>query len=223
MARKYDCGWWGGFSLALPQHPAMEISRKGALGIALIIISIFAAAGLIRASDQTELYWVATKRISLGDRITSEDVALARLYLPGRERTYLHSREEIYGLIATGSLFAGEAIARSDLTDRSDNILWRLVSLDIARADIPVSVGQGSIVDLYRLADSTRTALNGTFNGASDDFTQLVLTSLVVDEVISGGSLSERTQVILRVRLPEVRALLDAYSKGPLLVVDHVI
>jgi hypothetical protein len=84
-------------------------------------------------------------------------------------------------------------------------------------------VGQGSIVDLYRLADSTRTALNGTFNGASDDFTQLVLTSLVVDEVISGGSLSERTQVILRVRLPEVRALLDAYSKGPLLVVDHVI
>jgi len=196
----------------------MEISRKGALGIALIIISIFAAAGVIRASDQTELYWVATKRISVGDRISSDDVALARLYLPGRERIYLHSREEIYGLIATGSLSPGEAIARSDLTDRSDNILWRLVSLDIARADIPVTVTQGSMVDLYRLADSTRT-----FDQGGEDFTELVLTSLVVDDVIAGGSLSDRTQLILRVRLPEVRALLDAYSKGPLLVVDHVI
>jgi hypothetical protein len=197
----------------------MEISRRGAFGIALIIISIFAAAALIRASDQTELYWVATNRISAGDRIAPDDVALARLYLPGRERMYLHSREEIYGLIATGSLASGEAIARSDLTDRSDNILWRLVSLDIARSDIPISVAQGSIVDLYRLADSSRAGMSDL----RDDFTELVLTSLVVDEVIPGGSLSDRTQLILRVRLPEVRALLDAYSRGPLLVVDHVI
>lgn len=197
----------------------MEISRRGAFGIALIIISIFAAAALIRASDQTELYWVATKRISEGDRITPDDVALARLYLPGRERIYLHSREEIYGLIATGSLSSGEAIARSDLTDRSDNILWRLVSLDIARSDLPVSVVEGSIVDLYRLADDSRAGMSDL----DDDFTELVLTSLVVDEVIPGGSLSDRTQLILRVRLPEVRALLDAYARGPLLVVDHVI
>lgn len=196
----------------------MELSRKGAVGIALIIIAIFAAAGLIRASDQTELYWVATKRISTGDRISADQVALARLYLPGRESIYYQSREEILGLIATGAVNVGEAIARSALTDRSDNILWRLVSLDLARADLPISVAEGSLIDLYRIANPN-DSLNGTRN---DQSTELVLTSLVVDQVIPGGALSDRTQVILRVRLPEVRPLLDAYGNGTLLVVDHV-
>lgn len=196
----------------------MELSRKGAVGIALIIIAIFAAAGLIRASDQTELYWVATKRISTGDRISADQVALARLYLPGRESIYYQSREEILGLIATGAVNVGEAIARSALTDRSDNILWRLVSLDLARADLPISVAEGSLIDLYRIANPNNS-LNGTRN---DQSTELVLTSLVVDQVIPGGALSDRTQLILRVRLPEVRPLLDAYGNGTLLVVDHV-
>lgn len=196
----------------------MELSRKGAVGIALIIIAIFAAAGLIRASDQTELYWVATKRISTGDRISADQVALARLHLPGRESIYYQSREEILGLIATGAVNVGEAIARSALTDRSDNILWRLVSLDLARADLPISVAEGSLIDLYRIANPN-DSLNGTRN---DQSTELVLTSLVVDQVIPGGALSDRTQVILRVRLPEVRPLLDAYGNGTLLVVDHV-
>lgn len=196
----------------------MELSRKGAVGIALIIIAIFAAAGLIRASDQTELYWVATKRISTGDRISADQVALARLYLPGRESIYYQSREEILGLIATGAVNVGEAIARSALTDRSDNILWRLVSLDLARADLPISVAEGSLIDLYRIGNPNNS-LNGTRN---DQSTELVLTSLVVDQVIPGGALSDRTQLILRVRLPEVRPLLDAYGNGTLLVVDHV-
>lgn len=197
----------------------MELSRKGALGIALILLAIFAAAGLIRASDQTELYWVTRNRIAVGDRISSDDVALARLYLPGREQIYFGASESVVGQIATGSLSAGEAIARGDLTDRSDNILWRLVSLDLARSDLPITVGKGSMVDLYRIADGARMAPTA----GQSDFAELVLTSVVVDEVIPGGSLSDRIQVIVRVRLPEVRALLDAYGTGPLLAVDHVI
>ena len=197
----------------------MELSRKGAAGIALIIISIFAAAGLIRASDQTELYWVTTKEIPPGERLTTEDIALARLYLPGREGIYYRADEPIAGMIARNQISTGEAIARNDITNQSDNILWRLVSLDLARADIPVSVAQGSIVDLYRLIDTSRMVASV----AQSEITALVLTSVVVDSVIAGGALSDRTQLIVRVRLPDVRLLLDAYSEGPLLVVDHVI
>lgn len=197
----------------------MELSRKGTAGIALIIISIFAAAGLIRASDQTELYWVTTKEIPPGERLTTEDIALARLYLPGREGIYYRADEPIAGMIARNQISTGEAIARNDITNQSDNILWRLVSLDLARADIPVSVAQGSIVDLYRLIDTSRMVASV----AQSEITALVLTSVVVDSVIAGGALSDRTQLIVRVRLPDVRLLLDAYSEGPLLVVDHVI
>ncbi len=194
----------------------MELSRRAVLGILMMIIAIFVAGAIVRASDGNSLYYVAQKQIAQGDRIASDDLALARLNLPGNQSLYFGSNEDLVGLIATEMISEGEAIARSELTDQSDNTLWRLVSLDLARSDIPISVMSGSLIDLYRLQDRNLSASSGV------EMTELVLSSLVVDEIVPGGSLSDRTQIILRVRLPEVRILLDAYSRGPLLVVDHV-
>lgn len=194
----------------------MELSRRAVVGIIMMVIAIFGAGAIVRASDGSSLYYVAQKQIAPGDRITSSDIALARLTLPGNEGLYFGSSEDLLGMIATEPISHGEAIARSELTDQSDNILWRLVSLDLARNDIPISVMSGSLVDLYRLQDRNMTT------SSQREMTELVLSSLVVDEIVTGGSLSDRTQIILRVRLPEVRLLLDAYSRGPLLVVDHV-
>lgn len=216
LTRKDDCGYrpWRGPAVA--EDPAMELSRRAVVGIIMIIIAMFAAVGLVRGSDQSDLYWVTQKRIAIGDRIESRDVALARLHLPGLESLYLSSQEELVGKFATEPMMAGEAIARSETTDRGDNALWRLVSLDLARNDLPISVTSGSVVDVYRIFDRS-TSIDGR-----DQMADLVITSLVVDGVVPGGSLSDRTQVILRVRLPEVRPLLEAYSSGSLLLVDHV-
>lgn len=216
MARKYDCGLQDSQIVRQEEDPAMELSRRAVVGILMMIIAIFAASALVRASDDNSLYYVAQKQIAPGDRIASDDLALARLNLPGDQGLYFGSGENLIGMIATEAISTGEAIARSELTDRSDNILWRLVSLDLARNDIPISVMSGSLVDLYRLEDRNMTT------SSRAEMTELVLSSLVVDEIVPGGSLSDRTQIILRVRLPEVRILLDAYSRGPLLVVDHV-
>ncbi len=194
----------------------MELSRRAVVGILMMIIAIFVAGAIVRASDGNSLYYVAQKQIAQGDRIASDDLALARLNLPGNQSLYFGSNEDLVGMIATETISEGEAIARSELTDQSDNTLWRLVSLDLARSDIPISVMSGSLIDLYRLQDRNLSASSGV------EMTELVLSSLVVDEIVPGGSLSDRTQIILRVRLPEVRILLDAYSRGPLLVVDHV-
>ena len=194
----------------------MELSRRAVVGIIMIVIAIFAAVGLLRMSDQSDLYWVTQNRIAAGDRIESGDIALARLDLPGLEALYLSSKEEIVGTFATESIMAGEAIARSEVTERGDNALWRLVSLDLARNDIPISVGPGSAVDIYRLLDATTSV------DRMGQPVELVIGSIVVDGIVPGGSLSDRTQLILRVRLPEVRSLLEAYATGSLLVVDHV-
>lgn len=194
----------------------MELPRKAVVGTLMIIIAIFAATAIVRAGDGSSLYYVAQERIAQGDRITSNDLAIARLSLPGKASLYFTSEDELIGMIATETIAPGEAIARSELTEQSDNILWRLISLDLARNDIPISVRSGSLVDLYRLQDRNDSS------GASDGMSELVLASVVVDGVIEGGSLSDRTQLILRVRLPEVRPLLDSYARGPLLVADHV-
>lgn len=194
----------------------MELSRKAVVGILMMIIAIFGAGAIVKASDSNSLYYVAQKEIAAGDRIAPEDLALARLTLPGDQALYFGSSDVLVGMIAKERISSGEAIARSELTDQSDNILWRLVSLDLARSDIPISVASGSLIDLYRLQD------RNSISSSRVEMTELVLPSLVVDEVVPGGSLSDRTQIILRVRLPEVGTLLDAYSRGALLVVDHL-
>lgn len=216
LIRKDDCGYRNGNRSDLEEDPAMELTRKALAGSIMIIIAIFVAVSLVRSGDESDLYWVTQKRIAIGDRIESGDVALARLDLPGLESLYLSSQEEIVGKFATEPMMTGEAVARSEVTEQSDNALWRLVSLDLARNDIPISVTSGSVIDIYRVFDPSQSIDRG------DQLADLVITSLVVDGIVPGGSLSDRTQVILRVRLPEVRPLLDAYSSGSLLLVGHV-
>ena len=103
-----------------------------------------------------------------------------------------------------------------------NTVIALLQDATVADADTVAAVATiyrcvaGSVVDVYRLFDPSASLEE------VGGMAELVITSLVVDGIVPGGSLSDRTQVILRVRLPEVRPLLDAYSSGSLLLVDHV-
>lgn len=188
----------------------MNLTRRGVLGISLIIISIFAAGLIARSTDKTSLYWVASGEIAPGDRIQSEQVAVARLFLPGHDEYYMSANEEVVGLIATERISSGEALHRSDISPNSDYRLWRLISLDLARADLPYSAVKGTLIDIYRLDEDAAT-------GA-----ELVLESVVVDEVSDASGLNDRVQVVVRLPLMQVRPLLDAYATSRLTISSHL-
>jgi hypothetical protein len=188
----------------------MNLSRRGLAGIVLIVVAIISAALIARSTDKTSLYWVATGQIAAGDRISQEQVALARLFLPGHSEYYLPADEDVIGMIATESISQGEALNRGDLSGGSDYRLWRLISLDIASADLPYSAVKGSLLDIYRLSD--QGALGA----------ELLLESVVVDAVGMGNGLSDRVQIVLRLPLHQVRPLLDAYATSRIAVSSQI-
>lgn len=188
----------------------MNLTKRGIAGLVLIVVSIMAAGLIARSTDKTSLYWVATGEIAPGDRISPEQVALARLFLPGRSEYYLGADEDLTGTIATESISRGEALNRSDLSRESDYRLWRLISLDISSADLPYSAVKGSLIDIYRLSEEAGL-------GA-----ELVLESVVVDAVSEGNGISDRIQIVVRIPLMQVRPLLDAYATSRITVSSHL-
>lgn len=188
----------------------MNLTKRGVTGIILIVVSIIAAGLIARSTDKTSLYWVATGEIAAGDRVNQEQVALARLFLPGHSEYYLSATENVMGMIATETISQGEALNRGDLTEDSDFRLWRLISLDMASADIPYSAVKGSLIDIYRLSDEESF-------GA-----EMVLESVVVDSISVGNGISDRVQVVVRLPLMQVRPLLDAYATSSLAISSHL-
>ncbi|MBM3719365.1 MAG: hypothetical protein FJW51_01895 [Actinobacteria bacterium] len=188
----------------------MNLTKRGITGIVLIVVSIMAAGLIARSTDKTSLYWVATGEIATGDRISDEQVALARLFLPGHSEYYLSATEDVIGMIAREAISQGEALNRGDLSENSDFRLWRLISLDISSADLPYSAVKGSLIDIYRLLE------DGSLGA------ELVLESVVVDSVSIGNVISDRVQVVVRLPLAQVRPLLDAYATSRITISSHL-
>jgi hypothetical protein len=189
-----------------------SFSNRTIIGVALIILSIFAAAALLRSTDKTELFWVAKTAIAEGDKIRSDQVAMARLYLPGIKDLYLPVSEPVVGSYAKEAIQTGEAIKVSEIGQGQSNILSRLVSLEIAKGDLPTSALGGTLVDIYQLTDTNRSL--------SID-TSLLLEAIPIYNVVQSSEISGSVQIILRIPLVNVRSLLEAYATGKIALTSH--
>jgi len=189
-----------------------SFSNRTIIGVALIILSIFAAAALLRSTDKTELFWVAKTAIAEGDKIRSDQVGLARLYLPGIKDLYLPASEPLIGSYAKEAIQAGEAIKVSEVGEGQTTIRSRLVSLEVTKGDLPTSAVGGTLVDIYQLTDSNRSLSIST---------SLLLEAIPIYNVVQSSEISGSVQIILRIPLVNVRSLLEAYATGKIALTSH--
>ena len=208
MAREQEMT--GKYSNSRSGFREWAIFGRGWLGIIVIVMAIMAAGVIARSTDKSSLYWVARTEIAQGDRIRQEQVALARLYLPGRSEFYIPSTQSVIGAIAREGIRSGEALAQSEITERPDGLLWRLISLDIGESDLPEGAMKGKLIDIYGLDEEDPL-------GA-----RLVMESVVIDAIVDGGGMSDRIEVVVRVQLAQVRPLLEAYARARLALVLQV-
>jgi len=189
------------------------MKHRSLFGVGIILVSLFAATAFIKTGDKTSLYWVAKAPIAAGDRLTPQKLAQARLYLPGRDSFYLPADEDPMTLWAIETIYPGEAIARSEVRATADNALWRYVALELNRGDLPQDLSSATLVDIYQLPSD---------QSSKSDETQILLEGVLVDRMSDTSELSGTLQVILRLRLPQVRPLLDAYARSRIAITPHV-
>ncbi|WP_237223753.1 SAF domain-containing protein [Rothia nasisuis] len=98
-------------------------------GVLIIIFSLLGVIGLIRVTNQTEPYYVASRDIQLGEKVTTDNVQVVEVKLGDSANQYISVDQGLAeGSVAARPMVAGEIIASQALTtDTGDG--RRLVTL----------------------------------------------------------------------------------------------
>lgn len=180
-------------------------------GVLIILLSVLGVVGLVRATNQTQPYYIASKNIGIGEKITTDNVTTTQVKLGESADLYLSAEQAIAdGAVATRPLAAGEFLSpRSLSTEVSDG--RRLVTLLLDHYAV-AEYDAGDRVDIW-VAYKTEGA-----NSYGDPVViaeSAEVHSVTAQESVIGGT--GRSAVELWVSQDVLPAVLGATSKGAII------
>lgn len=217
-----------------PGAPAVTRSRRPGwrnprllLGLLLVAASVVGGARVLAGADDTVAVWTSTRDLPDGATLAEADLGRERIRFPDQEAAdgYLSADEPApVGAVLDRRVGAGELLPRAAVAPREQAELVEL-PLGVASDDLPATVRQGSVVDVW-VAPATPGGTGGT-TGSGDEpapEARRVLEDVTVVAVPgTQDSLAPETtrQVILGVpteRSDDVATALGALADGRVVV-----
>jgi hypothetical protein len=133
------------------------------IGVAVVAASVLVGALVLGTSDDTVAVWAATDTMGPGHALTSGDLTVRRVGFADAAdaQLYLGADEQLpSGLRLLHGVAAGELLPRAAVGSGDDETL-RQVPVSVASDQVPGSVGEGDVVDVY-LRPSTHSGCAGT-------------------------------------------------------------
>ncbi len=133
------------------------------IGVGLVAASVLAGALVLGTSDDTVGVWAATDAMGPGHELTADDLTVRRVAFADAAdaELYLSAEEEVAaGVHLLHGVAAGELLPRAAVGSEGTSAL-REVPVSVASDQVPGSVGEGDVVDVY-LRPSTRSGCTGT-------------------------------------------------------------
>jgi hypothetical protein len=191
------------------QSPGWRDPRLVA-GVVIVAACVLLGSRVLATADDTVAVWSVRHDIPEGSVIDRSDLATTRVHFTGGgdDAYLLASAAPAPGSTATHDLIAGELLSRSAVADDAGADLVE-VPLSVAPDDLPASVRQGAVVDVWvtpAVASTTTERVRA----------RLALEGVVVVAVPSGGdSLAPVTtrQVIVGVDETAADDLADALGQ----------
>ena len=177
-------------------------------GVLIILLSVLGVVGLVRATNQTQPYYVASKDIGIGEKITTENVTVAQIKLGDSAGMYLSAEQVIAdGSVATRPIAAGELLSSRSLSNEvSDG--RRLVTLLLDQYAVAEYV-PGDRVDIWV---AYKTEGTNTYGDPTAIAESAEIHSVTAQESVIGGT--GRSAVELWVHQEVLPTVLGATSKG---------
>ena len=179
-------------------------------GVVIVAVCVLLGARVLAGADDTVAVWSLRHDVPAGTTVDAGDLAVTRVHFSGDGATgyLLASTDDGPTGVATHDLVRGELLPRSALAtdDRADLVE---VPLSVAPDDLPASVREGAVVDVWvtpKVADP----------GADKVRARLALDDVVVVAVpATRDSLAPRTtqQVIVGVDETSATDLADALGQ----------
>jgi len=178
-----------------------------AIGIVLVVVSVFGVVGVVSAADSSVFVYAARSSLSVGDRVHTSDVDAQRVRLGSLGGRYLVDGDiPSIGFVVTRAVSAGELIPASAVGDVAGSAAASIVvsvSGELAR-----SVGDGSVVDLW----SAKETEDSVFGPP----TVLVGSATVVRVIAAEGVIADRSKQSIELLVPRVKtaAVLEAIANA---------
>lgn len=222
-------GATGGVVSGVPQAPDATRSRRPGwrnprllLGLVLVAGSVVLGARVVAAADDTVPVWVAARDLPTGALIETASLERRDVRFPDAETAaaYLSAEQALpEGSRVDRPVDAGDLVPRGAVAEAPEEPLVE-VPLSVATDDLPQTVRQGSVIDVWVTPDPT----SGTVRPGREGRAQRVLAEV---EVVAVPGTSETLapaqtrQVILGVpadRTDELASALGLLADGRVVV-----
>ncbi|MDY6051524.1 MAG: hypothetical protein SPI83_03825 [Rothia sp. (in: high G+C Gram-positive bacteria)] len=177
-------------------------------GVLIILLSVLGVVGIVRATNQTQPYYVASKDIGIGEKITTDNTTTTQVKLGDSAQFYLSADQVIAeGTVATRPLASGELLsARSLSSEVNDG--RRLVTLLLDQYAVAEYL-PGDHVDIWVAYKTEGTNSYGDPVAIAES---AQVHSVTAQESVIGGT--GRSAVELWVKQEVLPDVLGATSKG---------
>jgi len=173
------------------------------------LLTSFAFAAL---SDHSSRYWAASKPITAGSLISSEDLILVDAALIENADLYLGEERDPIGMLSTQFIGTGHFLASEMLSDDSLQFDIEQVPLNILTSDIPAMIEVGEPISLYWVPNA--------IDNQSLSSPELLLTGIFLESIDRKGSnFGSGMSITVSVESSQVSKILSGTSHGRLVVV----
>ena len=196
-----------------PQAVSISLrSPRVIVACVLFLAALLTSFAFAALSDQSSRYWVASKPITPGSLITSEDLALVDASLIDNADLYLGEGSDPIGMMSTQFIGAGHFLATQMLSEESLQFDIEQVPLNILSSDIPAMIEVGELISLYWVPDAV--------NNQSLSTPTLLLTGIFLESIDRKGSnFGSGMSITVSVESSQVSKILSGTSHGRLVVV----
>jgi hypothetical protein len=196
-----------------PQAASISLrSPRVIVACVLFLAALLTSFAFAALSDQSSRYWVASKPITPGSLITSEDLALVDASLIDNADLYLGEGSDPIGMMSTQFIGAGHFLATQMLSEESLQFDIEQVPLNILSSDIPAMIEVGELISLYWVPDAV--------NNQSLSTPTLLLTGIFLESIDRKGSnFGSGMSITVSVESSQVSKILSGTSHGRLVVV----
>ena len=186
------------------------------LAITLIVAAFVSAFFISTYSNKGSDYWVLANSVTPGHVINESDLITSHMNLAASSGNYLSTSDQVIGLVATRTMFAGEVVSITDLAASADVMATSAVPLSLRSSDLASGIMEGDPVDIYWVFDSR--------NGEAVIDPILIMggvTIITLDD--SKNSLGGDVSITVAIEETQVLRVLSATTQGRLVVVrTHV-
>ena len=196
-----------------PQAASISLrSPRVIVACVLFLAALLTSFAFAALSDQSSRYWVASKPITPGSLITSEDLVLVDASLIDNADLYLGEGSDPIGMMSTQFIGAGHFLATQMLSEESLQFDIEQVPLNILSSDIPAMIEVGELISLYWVPDAV--------NNQSLSTPTLLLTGIFLESIDRKGSnFGSGMSITVSVESSQVSKILSGTSHGRLVVV----